>query len=269
MADILEEIVAWKRIEVAEAKARKTFAQLEREVLNQMHQPIDMSQHLQDSQSGIIAEFKRKSPSKGWIHPDVEPELVIPFYAQNGASAISCLTDEKYFGGQLEFIRRVRPSVPDTPIMRKEFIIDEYQLLEARAVGADAVLLIAADLKKDEYLRLLREAHNLSLQVLLEIHDEKELDYYELAPDECDMLGVNNRHLGTFHTDVQHSVDIARLLPNDQLLVSESGISNPDTVKMLRLAGYRGFLMGEHFMRHDNPGEALKTFVNDVEKTHN
>lgn len=267
MADILEEIVAWKRMEVAAAKELKPYVQLEREVMAQTHKPIDMRQRLHDSLSGIIAEFKRKSPSKGWIHPDVEPEQVIPFYAQNGASAISCLTDEKYFGGQLKFISRVRPAVTDTPIMRKEFIIDEYQLLEARAVGADVVLLIAADLKKDEYLRLLREAHNLSLQVLLEIHDEKELDYYELAPDECDMLGVNNRHLGTFHTDVQHSVDIARLLPNDQLLVSESGISHPDTVKMLRLVGYRGFLMGEHFMRHNNPGEALKSFVNEVENS--
>lgn len=265
MADILEEIVAWKRLEVAEAKQHKTYAQLEREAMAQTYKPIDMRQRLHDSKSGIIAEFKRKSPSKGWIHPDVEPEQVIPFYAQNGATAISCLTDEKYFGGKLEFIERVRKDVPNTPIMRKEFIIDEYQLLEARAVGADAVLLIAADLKKDEYLHLLREAHNLGLQALLEIHDEKELDYYELAPDECDMLGVNNRHLGTFHTDVQHSVDIARLLPTDQLLVSESGISSPDTVKMLRLVGYRGFLMGEHFMRHDKPGEALREFVEKVE----
>lgn len=266
MADILEEIVAWKRIEVAAAKEQKSYAQLEREVETQTHKSIDMRQRLQDSKSGIIAEFKRKSPSKGWIHPDVEPEQVIPFYAQNGASAISCLTDEKYFGGQLDFIKRIRAQVPDTPIMRKEFIIDEYQLLEARAVGADAVLLIAADLKKNEYLRLLQEAHNLELQILLEIHDEKELDYYELAPDECDMLGVNNRHLGTFHTDVQHSVDIAQNLPKDQLLVSESGISNPETVKMLRLVGYRGFLMGEHFMRHDNPGEALRTFIQSVEQ---
>lgn len=266
MADILEEIVAWKRQEIAEAKQHKTYAQLEREVLAQAHQPIDMRQRLNNSKSGIIAEFKRKSPSKGWIHPDVEPEQVIPFYAQNGACAISCLTDEKYFGGRLNFIERVRSSVPNTPIMRKEFIVDEYQLLEARAVGADAVLLIAADLKKEEYLQLLREAHNLGLQVLLEIHAEKELNYYELAPDECDMLGVNNRHLGTFHTDVQHSVDIARLLPVDQLLVSESGISNPETVKMLRLVGYRGFLMGEHFMRHDNPGEALRRFIEGVEQ---
>lgn len=265
MADILEEIVAWKRLEVAEAKQHKTYAQLEREVMGQTHKPIDMRQRLCDSKSGIIAEFKRKSPSKGWIHPDVEPEQVIPYYAQNGATAISCLTDEKYFGGKLEFIERIRPKVTNTPIMRKEFIIDEYQLLEARAVGADAVLLIAADLKKEEYLCLLREAHNLGLQTLLEIHDEKELDYYELAPDECDMLGVNNRHLGTFHTDVQHSVDIARLLPTDQLLVSESGINSPDTVKMLRMVGYRGFLMGEHFMRHDNPSEALREFVEKVE----
>lgn len=265
MKDVLEEIVAWKRIEVAEAKKLKSYAQLEREVAEQQHRPIDMRGRLAESRSGIIAEFKRKSPSKGWIHADVEPEDVIPLYARHGATCISCLTDEKYFGGRLDFIQRVRHLASDTPIMRKEFIIDEFQLLEARAVGADAVLLIAADLKVDEYLRLLREAHNLGLQVLLEIHDEKELDYYAAAPDECDMLGVNNRHLGTFHTDVQHSVDIARHLPQQQLLVSESGISNPDTVRMLRLVGYRGFLMGEHFMKTEHPGETLRQFVERVE----
>lgn len=264
MADILEEIVAWKRLEVAAAKERKSYAQLEREVQSQAHCPINMRQRLQDSASGIISEFKRKSPSKGWIHPDVEPEQVIPFYAENGAAAISCLTDEKYFGGRLEFIQRVRPMVKDTPIMRKEFIVDEYQLLEARAAGADAVLLIAADLKIPEYLRLLRETHNLGMQALLEIHDEKELDYYEAAPDECDMLGVNNRHLGTFHTDVQHSVDIARLLPQEQVLVSESGISHPETIRMLRLTGYRGFLMGECFMKEQDPGQALKQFIQAI-----
>lgn len=264
MADILEEIVAWKRLEVAAAKERKSYAQLEREVEMQTHQPIDMRQRLWDSASGIISEFKRKSPSKGWIHPDIEPEQVIPAYAENGAAAISCLTDEKYFGGRLEFIQRVRPILKDTPIMRKEFIVDEYQLLEARAIGADAVLLIAADLEVSEYLRLLRETHNLGMQALLEIHDEKELDYYEAAPDECDMLGVNNRHLGTFHTDVQHSVDIARSLPQEQVLVSESGISHPETIRMLRLAGYRGFLMGECFMKEQNPGQALKQFIQSI-----
>ncbi|MCQ2266889.1 MAG: indole-3-glycerol phosphate synthase TrpC [Bacteroidaceae bacterium] len=264
MADILEEIVAWKRLEVAAAKERKSYAQLEREVEMQTHQPIDMRQRLWDSASGIISEFKRKSPSKGWIHPDIEPEQVIPAYAENGAAAISCLTDEKYFGGRLEFIQRVRPILKDTPIMRKEFIVDEYQLLETRAIGADAVLLIAADLEVSEYLRLLRETHNLGMQALLEIHDEKELDYYEAAPDECDMLGVNNRHLGTFHTDVQHSVDIARSLPQEQVLVSESGISHPETIRMLRLAGYRGFLMGECFMKEQNPGQALKQFIQSI-----
>lgn len=263
MADILDEIVANKRLEVAAQKAAVPYSVLEREASRQTHLTLSMKQALAESSSGIISEFKRKSPSKGWIHPDIEPEQVIPLYAQNGASAISCLTDEKYFGGRLEFIQRVRPLV-QVPVMRKEFIIDEYQLLQARAVGADAVLLIAADLTKDEFRSLLHEAHNLSLEVLLEIHDEKELDYYELCPDEVDMLGVNNRHLGTFHTDVQHSFDIARHLPPEQILVSESGISNPETVRSLRMAGFRGFLIGECFMRHADPGQALKDFIDAI-----
>lgn len=263
MADILDEIVANKRIEVAAAKAIKPACILEQEIAQLSHVPVSMKKALAQSNSGIISEFKRKSPSKGWIHPDIEPEQVIPLYAQNGASAISCLTDQKYFGGNLEFIHRVRPLV-DIPIMRKEFIIDEYQILEARQAGADAVLLIAADLSKDEFKSLLREAHNHKLEVLLEIHDEKELDYYELCPDDVDMLGVNNRHLGSFHTDVQHSFDIARHLPSQQTLVSESGISNPDTVRALRLAGFKGFLIGECFMKEQNPGLALRDFINAI-----
>lgn len=263
--DILEEIVAWKRIEVEQAKSLKSYRELEEEIKSQEHSPISMRDSLLKSNSGIISEFKRKSPSKGWIHPDIEPEDVIPLYAASGASAISCLTDEKYFGGKLDFIRRIRKNYDiQVPIMRKEFIIDEYQILEARAAGADAILLIAADLSVQDYQRLLREAHNLDLQVLLEIHDEKELDYYEAAPDECDMLGVNNRHLGTFHTDINQSFRISSLLPSEQLLVSESGISNPESVRLLREAGFRGFLIGECFMKESNPGEALKNFISQI-----
>lgn len=260
MKDILEEIVAAKRIEVARQKAELSPADLYAEVEQIMSGPIklrSMKQSLASSASGIIAEFKRRSPSKGWIHADAQPEDVVPLYAAGGASALSILTDEPYFGGCQEFIVRMRPLV-DIPILRKDFIVDEYQLFQARKIGADAVLLIAADLAKDECRNLLRRAHELKLEVLLEVHGEEELEYYS---EEVDMVGVNNRNLGTFHTDVQRSFDIAERLPKGVVLVSESGISSPDTVKSLREAGYRGFLIGETFMKEKDPGAALGNFI--------
>ena len=266
MADILEEIVARKRVEVAEAKARRSPRELYADVDRLMadgeaHASLSMRAALAGSASGIIAEFKRRSPSKGWIHPDIEPEQVVPLYAEGGAAALSILTDEKYFGGSLDFVRKARPLV-NLPILRKDFIVDEYQLFEARLAGADAVLLIAADLKPTEFRSLLATAHELGLEVLLEVHDERELDY--VVP-EVDMLGVNNRHLGTFHTDVEQSFAIARRLPQEFLLVSESGISRPDTVVRLRAAGFRGFLIGETFMREAEPGQALKEFISQIQ----
>lgn len=263
MKDVLEEIIAWKRIEVEQQKETLAPALLYRDVETLMQDGIEVhSMHyaLANSASGIIAEFKRKSPSKGWIHPDINPEDVVPLYAAGGASALSILTDEKYFGGCLDFIRRMRPLV-QTPILRKEFIIDEYQLFQARQVGADAVLLIAADLKKQEVKSLTQIAHELQLEVLLELHGEDELDYADL---DVDMIGINNRHLGTFHTDVQHSFDMIGKLPQDKVLVSESGISTPSTIRDLRTVGYRGFLIGETFMKEDNPGKALQQFIAQI-----
>ncbi len=264
--DILEEIVARKRLEVAARKEllppRQLYARVEERLLASNRRPhLSMRRSLAESDSGIIAEFKRKSPSKGWIHADARPEDVVPLYATGGASALSILTDEPYFGGLPSFITDVRPLVPDTPVLRKDFIIDEYQLFEACDIGADAVLLIAADLKPALFRSLLATAHELGLEVLLEIHDPHELDY--VVP-EVDMLGVNNRHLGTFHTDVQQSYDIARLLPSDFVLVSESGISAPQTVRELRAAGFRGFLIGETFMREADPGAALRRFIQQL-----
>ena len=223
---------------------------------------------LAESATGIIAEFKRKSPSKGWIHADVQPEQVVPVYAANGAAALSILTDEQYFGGSLDFIRRVRPLV-DIPILRKDFIIDPVQLVQAAEAGADAVLLIAACLSREDCAALTAEAHRLGLEVLLEIHSAEELDY--ITP-EVDVVGVNNRHLGSFVTDVRTSFDLAPLLreirrsepANDYdhpLFISESGISSPETVRQLREAGFRGFLMGETFMKEPDPGAALATFI--------
>lgn len=280
MKDILEEIVANKRVEVAIAQQTVSLEYL-KELTQQKIQADgqlkmrSMKQSLAQSRSGIIAEFKRKSPSKGWIHADARPEDVVPVYAAGGASALSILTDEKYFGGQLEFVRQMRPLVGETPILRKEFIIDPYQLFEARLYGADAVLLIAADLEPALYAQLGQQAHELGLEVLLEVHDPEELSYLQaFVPD---MLGVNNRSLGTFHTDVQHSYDIARqmqqavaelgLMAEEQpVLISESGISNPETVRSLREVGFRGFLIGECFMKEQDPGRALTDFIRAVEQ---
>lgn len=263
MKDVLEEIVAWKRREVEQQKydlpAKELYAIVERMMLSGI-EGRSMRQSLEADAHGIIAEFKRRSPSKGWIHEEALPQDVVPAYASNGAAALSILTDEKFFGGSLAFIERVRPLVAK-PIMRKEFIIDEYQLFQARRAGADAVLLIAADLSLSQCRALIGVAHQLSLEVLLELHDEAELDYAEL---DADMIGVNNRHLGTFLTDVSHSFDMASRLPGEKLWVSESGISNPDTIRRLRRAGYRGFLMGEYFMRAANPGLALREFVMEL-----
>ncbi len=258
--DILEEIVAHKRIEVAEQKeqtpAKKLYAEVER-MMSEGVTKRSLSQALTENDFGIIAEFKRKSPSKGWIKEDGKPEIIPLSYEQNGAAALSILTDEMYFGGSLDYIRKARPLV-NLPILRKDFIIDEYQLFQARHIGADAVLLIAADLSKQEVRSLTALAHDLALEVLLELHSEHELDYADI---EVDAIGVNNRNLGTFVTDVQNSFRLASQLPQDKVLVSESGISNPDTIRLLREAGYRGFLIGETFMKTDNPGEALKNFI--------
>lgn len=262
--DILEEIVAYKRTEVecqkAEKPARVLYKEVELALDKHEHDVVSMRKSLAESESGIIAEFKRKSPSKGWIHADARVTDVVPSYANAGAAALSILTDEKYFGGSMQFVQQVRSLVP-TPILRKDFIVDEYQLFQARLIGADAVLLIAADLKQKECANLAAMAHELGLETLLEIHSESELDY---VGDNIDMVGVNNRNLGTFHTDVQNSFRLASLLPKDFLLVSESGISNPDVVRDLRLAGYRGFLIGETFMKTANPGESLKSFIHNL-----
>ncbi len=262
MSDILEEIVAHKRIEVGRAKLLKPAAMLYKEVEASIeagaHEVISLSDRLRKSDSGIIAEFKRRSPSKGWIKESGLPDVIPPSYASHGASGLSILTDEKYFGGCQEFVKTARPLVGDTPILRKDFIVDEYQLFEARLIGADVVLLIASDLKQEECRTLAHTAHELGLETLLEIHTEAELDY---VGDDIDMVGVNNRHLGTFHTDVATSFQLASLLPKDYVLVSESGISQPQTVRELREAGFRGFLIGETFMRHEDPGQALGDFI--------
>lgn len=260
--DILQEIVAHKRIEVKRFKQQLSEQEIHRRVEAILDFSVpSMSKALTASESGIIAEFKRRSPSKGWIKEEGKAEEIPLAYQEHGAAALSILTDEQYFGGKDDFIRIARHAGVHIPILYKNFIIDEYQLFQARLCGASAVLLIAADLSKEECQSLLSTAHGLGLEVLLEMHSEEELEYAEMEPDMC---GINNRNLGTFITDVQNSFRLAELLPKDSVKVSESGISNPDTVKALRLAGFRGFLIGETFMKTSDPGKALKDFISKL-----
>lgn len=261
MKDILEEIIAHKQLEIDLQKK----AISEELLINNCNEPmprVSMRASLAASPYGIIAEFKRRSPSKGWIKEEGQAALIPPAYEAAGASALSILTDEKFFGGNLKDIHDARPRV-QLPILRKDFIIDEYQLYQARIVGADAVLLIAAALTREQCKALAAKAHELELEVLLEIHSEQELEYVH---ENIDMVGVNNRNLGTFHTDVENSFRLAEKLPADMLLVSESGISNPETVKQLRAAGFRGFLIGENFMKTPDPGAALQAFIKDLQE---
>ena len=291
--DILSEITDHKRIEVELQKQAVSPEQLREQVRDLMeNSPAprrSMKRALASSPAGISAEFKRRSPSKGWIYETAKADEIPAAYEAAGASAISILTDEKFFGGSLRDIRMTRPLV-DIPILRKDFIIDEYQLLQARIAGADAVLLIAACLTQEECADLTARAHALGLEVLLEIHSPRELAYIS---KDVDMVGVNNRNLGTFVTDVENSFRIAgqlrqtiagvrnisdaRNIPDAQdtsdtprnlpLLVSESGISHPETICRLRTAGFRGFLIGETFMKTPQPGDALKGFIQGIEET--
>ncbi|MCI6522103.1 MAG: indole-3-glycerol phosphate synthase TrpC [Parabacteroides sp.] len=259
MADILETIVANKRKEVERQKqavSLQTLVALGGDRLERSTR--SMRQALATSETGIIAEFKRKSPSKGWLHPGAQVQEVLPFYAEGGASACSILTDGNFFGGSLTDLQQARRLV-EIPLLRKDFIIDPYQLYQARVMGADAVLLIAACLTTEECAQLAATAHSLQLEVLLEVHRAEELDHVNA---DIDMLGVNNRHLGTFDTDVKHSFKLIEQLKGyDPLLVSESGISQTETVKLLRAAGFRGFLIGETFMKTAQPGETLRHFI--------
>lgn len=259
MKDILSEIIANKRFEVDLQKQAISMEQLQEGICD-APASRSMKQALASSASGIIAEFKRRSPSKGWIKQEALPEEIIPSYVAAGATALSILTDEKFFGGSLKDIRTARPLV-EIPILRKDFIIDEYQLYQAKIVGADAVLLIAAALERERCNELVEKAHELGLEVLLEIHSSDELAYID---KKIDMVGINNRNLGTFFTDVENSFRLAGQLPQDAVLVSESGISDPEIVKRLRLAGFRGFLIGETFMKTQQPGETLQNFLQAI-----
>ena len=262
MKDILQEIVAHKRVEVEQFKQAVPPTQLYRqaEAILDFSAP-SISEALCTSGSGIIAEFKRKSPSLGWIKQDASPSVIPHSYQVNGATAVSILTDSKFFGGSNTHVRTARMSKVSIPILYKNFIVDKYQIYQARIAGSSAILLIAACLTKDQCREYIDLAHQLGMEVLLEMHTEAETEYAELEPD---MYGINNRNLGSFETDINNSLQLIGRLPAEGVKVSESGISSPEIVTQLRSVGYRGFLVGEAFMKEEDPGLALANFIAQI-----
>ncbi|WP_445955064.1 indole-3-glycerol phosphate synthase TrpC [Yeosuana sp.] len=260
--NILDKIVADKRIEVDLRKSLIPIKQLEQSVLFE-RSTISLVNKLRQSQSGIIAEHKRRSPSKSVINQNLNVFDVAKGYEEAGVCGMSVLTDGKYFGGSLDDLLTARASC-NLPLLRKEFIIDEYQLLEAKAYGADVILLIAAILTREEIKQFSEFAKSLNLDVLLEVHNEEEL--YKAIMPSLDMLGVNNRNLKTFEVSLDTSKKLSALIPNDFVKVSESGISTIEAIKELQPFGYKGFLIGENFMKTNNAGESAKQFINALNK---
>ena len=260
--NILDKIIADKEVEVKLRKKLIPIEQLEESVLFD-RETISLSNKLKNSPSGIIAEYKRRSPSKSVINQNLNVFDVAKGYEKAGVCGMSVLTDGKYFGGSLDDLIIARASCK-LPLLRKEFIIDPYQIVEARAYGADVILLIAAILSKDEIKYYSELAQSLNLDVLLEVHNEKELK--KSLIDSITMIGVNNRNLKTFEVSLETSKELSSLIPDDFVKISESGISNVESIKELQQYGYKGFLIGENFMKSSNAGESAKEFIEKLEK---
>lgn len=259
--NILDKIVAHKKIEIEAAKKQVSYADLEASEYFNRDVLSFRDSLLHPNRTGIIAEFKRKSPSKGIINDQVSVESVTNGYAAAGASALSVLTDTEFFMGNKADLQAAR-KVNQIPILRKDFMIDEYQVLEAKAWGADIILLIAAILTPDQIQQLASKAKSLGLNVLLEVHNLDELQR-SINPN-LDAIGVNNRNLADFTVSVETSYKLAEHIPSDFLKISESAISNPETIKQLKKAGFNGFLIGENFMKQADPGTAMKEFVREL-----
>ncbi|WP_026713847.1 indole-3-glycerol phosphate synthase TrpC [Flavobacterium daejeonense] len=259
--NILDRIIVDKKQEVFLKKSIIPVSQLEASVFF-CKKTISLSNNLKNSNSGIIAEHKRRSPSKAEINYGFTVEEVVKGYESAGACGISVLTDGKYFGGSLDDLLLARASV-NIPLLRKEFIVDEYQILEAKAHGADLILLIAAVLTREEIKSLSEFAQSLGLEVLLEVHNQEELEK-SIMPS-LNMIGVNNRNLKTFEVSLDFSKQLADLIPNEFVKVSESGISSIEAINELKPYGYKGFLIGENFMKTDNAGKAAKEFIDKLE----
>jgi len=256
--NILEQIVKRKKTEVLQAKNKVSIQELKNSEFFG-RETYSLKKSLKE-QSGIIAEFKRKSPSKGIINDQADVLNVAESYQKFGASGISILTDQDFFGGNLADFSKVRKEI-SIPILRKDFMIDEYQFYEAKAHGADFVLLIAACLSPTQVQEFTALAHELRLEVLLEIHTEEELQHFN---GNIDLVGINNRNLKDFKVDLQHSVNLKNLLPHGTLAIAESGIYNVEDFKFLKEKGFDGFLMGEFFMKNENPGKAFQEFVENI-----
>jgi indole-3-glycerol phosphate synthase len=261
--DILDKIIAFKQKEVAERKSLYPVKLLEQSIFFDTPTVSLKKYLLREDRNGIIAEIKRKSPSKGIINANVSIERTSIGYMQAGASALSVLTDKEFFGGTNEDLTMAR-KFNFCPILRKEFIIDEYQLIEAKSIGADAILLITAVLSSRRLDALALFARSLGLEVLMEVHNEEELR--QNIHESVDIIGVNNRNLKTFEVDVETSISLSSIIPDHYIKISESGIDEPKTVIRLMQYGYKGFLMGEHFMRHNRPEKKCAEFIESLKR---
>ncbi len=256
--NILDKIIEAKKAEIA---YQKSVVQTEtlKYIPEFNRQCISLKTSLQKKDSsGIIAEFKQKSPSKGIINADANIEEVTKGYAEAGAACLSVLTEPKFFGGSQANLVKAREANPEIPILRKDFMIDPYQLVEAKAYGADVILLIAACLEKQQAELLAQEAKNLGMEVLMEIHNEEELD---MINNFVDIVGVNNRDLKTFEVNIETSASLGKLIPERFIKISESGLTGAGEIKYLRNHGFSGFLIGETFMKTGNPGAACREFI--------
>ena len=259
--NILDKIVESKRKSLKEKKDWFSIKKLEASPYFERECESLVKRLNEGNTTGIIAEFKRKSPSKGIINDKVKIEEVVSAYETNGAAGISVLTDEEYFGGSNEDLMRAREIV-DIPLLRKDFIIDEYQVVETKSIGADVMLLIAACLTPEEVKRLASIAKNTGLEILLELHDENELEH---ICDDIDLIGINNRNLKTFEVDIERSLRMAEKIPADKIKIAESGISSVENIKLFKENGFKGFLIGENFMKEADPGKAFEEFVKGLE----
>ena len=261
--NILDQIIEFKRKEVAERKSLYPVKLLEQSIYFPSPTVSLKKYLLRDDKSGIIAEIKRKSPSKGVINAHVSIERISIGYMQAGASALSILTDKQFFGGSNEDLTIAR-KFNFCPILRKEFVIDEYQITEAKSIGADAILLIAAVLSPQEIIGFTNFAHSLGLEVLMEVHDETELKNNLNAG--VDLIGVNNRNLKTFELSIETSIRLAPMIPDSVIKVSESGIESPEAIVDLKKHGFKGFLIGQTFMQSSRPDKAAMEFVKELRR---
>ena len=260
--DILQKISKQKEKEVKERKSLYPVKLLQKS-LHYNSPVVSLSKYIRrDDKSGVIAEFKKKSPSEGFINEHADVKEITTGYVQSGASALSILTDEVFFGGTSEDLNKAR-TYNDCPILRKDFIIDEYQIHETKSMGADAMLLIAELLTAKQIEEFTRIAHEIGLEVLMEIHDGEELSKYA---EGIDVLGVNNRNLRDFTVDIRHSMHLFPHLPEDPVKISESGIRDENDMIQLYKAGFEGFLIGTQFMRTDHPGEACRLLIEAFQK---